>query len=70
MAAGLDISSYALTRLMNHKMSGDVTAGFIVTDVERLGKPMQQITDYFLKCVGVQPSATVFAIQPQGVVHE
>lgn len=50
--------------------SGDITAGYIVTDIERLRKPMQQITDYFLKCMGVQPSAAVLAIQPQGVVHE
>lgn len=70
IAEGLDISAYALKRLMNHKMNGDITAGYIVTDVERLRKPMQQITDYFLKCMGVQPSATVLAIQPQGVVHE
>jgi len=70
IAEGLDVSAYALKRLMNHKMNGDITAGYIVTDVERLRKPMQQITDYFLKCMGVQPSATVLAIQPQGVVHE
>lgn len=71
IAEGLDISAYALKRLMNHKMSGDITAGYIVTDVERLRKPMQQITDYFLKCMGVQPSALVLEIQPQqGIVHE
>lgn len=71
IAEGLDISAYALKRLMNHKMSGDITAGYIVTDVERLRKPMQQITDYFLKCMGVQPSAAVLEIQlQQGVVHE
>ena len=71
IAEGLDISAYALKRLMNHKMSGDITAGYIVTDVERLRKPMQQITDYFLKCMGAQPSALVLEIQPQqGVVHE
>ncbi|QDP71551.1 DUF4102 domain-containing protein [Legionella israelensis] len=64
IAEGLDVSAYALKRLMNHKMNGDITAGYIITDVERLRKPMQQITDYFLKCMGVQPSATVLAIQP------
>ncbi len=48
---------------MNHKMTGDITAGYIVTDVERLRKPMQQITDYFLKCMGVKPSATLLEIQ-------
>lgn len=71
IAEGLDISAYALKRLMNHKMNGDITAGYIVTDVERLRKPMQQITDYFLKCMGVEPSAAVLAIQQkQGAVHE
>lgn len=64
IAEGLDISAYALKRLMNHKMSGDITAGYIVTDVERLRKPMQQITDYMLKCMGVSASADVVSIQP------
>ena len=32
-------------RLVNHSMSGDVTAGYIVPDVERLRKPMQRISD-------------------------
>jgi integrase len=66
IAEGLDISAYALKRLMNHKMNGDITAGYIVTDVERLRKPMQQITDYFLKCMGVEMLYTTSAIQPQG----
>ncbi|HAU1143656.1 TPA: integrase [Legionella pneumophila] len=70
IAEGLDTSAYALKRLMNHKMNGDITAGYIVTDVDRLRKPMPQITDYFLKCMGVQPSATLVAIRPQGAVHE
>lgn len=71
IAEGLDISAYALKRLVNHKMSGDITAGYIVTDIERLRKPMQQINDYFLKCMGIQPSAIVLDIQPQqGVMHE
>jgi integrase len=71
IAEGLDISSYALKRLMNHKMNGDITAGYIVTDVERLRKPMQQINDYFLKCMGIHSSAALLEIQPQQrVVHE
>ena len=48
IAESLDIPAYALKRLMNHKMNNDVTAGYIVADVERLRKPMQQITDYLL----------------------
>lgn len=65
IAEGLDISAYALKRLMNHKMTNDVTAGYIMTDVERLRKPMQSITDYILKCVGLMQSAEVIAIQQE-----
>jgi integrase len=48
LAEGLDVSAYALKRLVNHKMSGDVTAGYIVHDVERLRGPMQKVTDHLL----------------------
>lgn len=54
IAESLDISVYALKRLMNHKMNGDVTAGYIVTDVERLRKPMEKIADYILSVADVQ----------------
>lgn len=48
VAESLDISAYALKRLANHKMSNDVTAGYIIGDVERLRSPMQRITDFYL----------------------
>ena len=47
-AESLDISAYALKRLLNHKMNNDVTAGYIVSDVERLRKPMQTIANALL----------------------
>jgi integrase len=53
VAESLDIPAYALKRLLNHKMTNDVTAGYIVTDVERLRKPMQQITDYLMQHMGI-----------------
>jgi integrase len=53
IAESLDIPAYALKRLLNHKMNQDVTAGYIITDVERLRKPMHQIAGYLLKCMGV-----------------
>ena len=56
VAESLDISAYALKRLLNHKMKTDVTAGYIIMDVERLRKPMQQITDQLLKLVGLKKS--------------
>jgi integrase len=49
IAESLDISAYALKRLMNHKMNNDVTAGYIIGDAERLREPIQRITDYLLK---------------------
>ena len=52
IAESLDISAYSLKRLLNHKMTNDVTAGYIITDVERLRAPMQKITDYMLSCIG------------------
>jgi integrase len=62
IAESLDISSYAVKRLINHKMSGDVTAGYIIADVERLRKPMQQITDYILRTAGVKAKAEVIEL--------
>ncbi|MDX2346683.1 MAG: integrase family protein [Legionella sp.] len=64
IAESLDISAYALKRLLNHKMNNDVTAGYIIVDVERLRKPMQLITNYILKCMNIVESAAVIAIQP------
>ncbi len=46
--AGRKIGYYDLKRLLNHKMNGDVTAGYIIDDVEDLREPMQRITDYFM----------------------
>ena len=57
LAESLDIPVYALKRLLNHKMTADVTAGYVVMDVERLRKPMQLITDTLWKLMGVQESA-------------
>lgn len=49
VADSLDLSQYAIKRLVNHKMSGDVTAGYVVTNVERLRAPMQRITDKLIE---------------------
>ena len=49
IAESLDIAAYSLKRLLNHKMTNDVTSGYIITDVERLRKPMQLIADYILQ---------------------
>lgn len=44
-----DLPAYALKRLFNHKMTHDVTAGYIMGYVERLRKPMQRISDYLIR---------------------
>lgn len=59
IAERLDIPAYALKRLLNHKQSSDVTAGYVVIDVERLRKPMEKITDFVLKATGVKEVAAV-----------
>ena len=62
-AERLDIPAYALKRLLNHKMRNDVTAGYIVADVERLRVPMQKIADFILKAAGIKRSAEVKSIR-------
>ncbi|MEI6267595.1 MAG: integrase family protein [Methylococcaceae bacterium] len=59
IAEGLDISSFAVKALVNHKSSDDVTSGYIQMNVERLRKPMQTITDFILKSAGLKPSDVV-----------
>lgn len=46
IAESQDIPAYALKQLLNHKDPRDVTAGYIVMDVERLRDPMQKVTNF------------------------
>lgn len=63
MAESLDISTYALKRLINHKMTADVTAGYIVHDVERLRVPMQRVTDALLRAMEEQEPCKVVELR-------
>lgn len=63
IAESLDISAYSVKRLVNHKMNNDVTAGYIVTDVERLRKPMQQITDYLLSVMKINLNDNIIELK-------
>lgn len=47
VAESLDISTYAIKRLVNHKNGSDVTEGYIIANHDRLRAPMQRITDFF-----------------------
>jgi integrase len=62
IADSLDIPGYAVKSLLNHK-GGDVTAGYVVASTERLREPMQKITDYVLRCAGVEVSAEVLPFE-------
>ena len=45
LAERLDLSAYAIKRLLNHSEAGNVTMGYVMHDVERLRGPMQAISD-------------------------
>ena len=63
IAESLDIPAYALKRLLNHSDGADVTACYIVANVERLREPMQKITDYVLKSAGLKATAEVIHLK-------
>lgn len=50
IAESLDISAYALKRLINHRVT-DVTGGYIIVDVERLREPAQRVAGFILERV-------------------
>ena len=52
IADAQDLSAYAIKKLANHKMAADVTAGYIVSDVERLRDPMNKIHKFIEDRVG------------------
>jgi integrase len=52
VAEAIGTPTYTLKRLLNHRMSGDVTAGYIVIDVERLRVPVEQIAERVLHLAG------------------
>ncbi len=65
IAESLDIPAYALKKLLNHRMSTDVTAGYIIITPERLRAPMQKITDDILARCGVAQAADVIPMFKQ-----
>jgi len=52
IAESLDIPSYALKQLLNHSNPNDVTEGYIIFNIDRLRKPMEQITAFISEKVG------------------
>jgi len=62
VAESLDLSAYALKRLVNHRVGGDVTGGYIVHDAERLREPVGRIAQRLLLLAhGGKPALRVVA---------
>jgi integrase len=68
VAESLDISLYALKGLVNHKLSnGDVTAGYVQLNADRLREPMQRITDFILKSAEIQKTGEVISLKSKNL---
>lgn len=59
IADSLEITPYTIKRLLNHKMGNDVTAGYIISDVGRLYEPMEKISAFIEKALGMQENNVV-----------
>jgi hypothetical protein len=46
-------------------MTNDVTAGYIISDVERLRKPMQQISSQLLRYFKIKEDKKILPFQKQ-----
>ncbi len=62
VAESLDLSHYAIKRLVNHKISGDVTAGYVVHDLGRLREPTQRIADRIISIVESEEQSTPLSV--------
>jgi integrase len=63
LADSLDISVFAVKRLVNHSMGSDVTSGYVVSDVERLRNPMKKIEDRILQVAKAKEPGKVVPIK-------
>jgi integrase len=54
--ASMIVPAYTLKKLMNHKDGSDVTMGYVVSGVEDLRRPMQDVTDFILGKSGIEKS--------------
>ena len=59
IAESLDLSTFSVKALVNHKQADDVTSGYLQLSVERLRKPMEAISDFMLKAAGINYSDVV-----------
>ncbi len=62
VAESLDIPHYALKRLLNHRVGGDVTGGYIVIDAERLRVPVDAVAARILELAHPEITANKIAV--------
>jgi integrase len=62
IAESLEISPYAIKRLANHSTRNDVTAGYIVSDLERLREPMERIGSFIAQAAGLSPDPALVVL--------
>jgi len=63
VAESIDLQPCAMKRMVNRKMRGDLAAGYIVANVERLREPVRRVGDFLLKAVGLKGSAAVHPLR-------
>ncbi|WP_413717948.1 tyrosine-type recombinase/integrase [Silicimonas sp. MF1-12-2] len=61
IAENQDIPHYALKRLLNHRLTGDVTAGYIVSQPERLRGPVEAVAGRILELSKSGPKGGQYA---------
>jgi len=61
-AESLNLSPYTIKRLVNHKLSNDITARYIGSDVDRLREPMQAVTKRLLELIAGKADDKVIPI--------
>lgn len=67
IAESLDLSAYAIKRLVNHRQAEqDITGRYVMKSAERLKEPVQRIADYILAKGGRKESAKVIPMQNTG----
>lgn len=59
VAESLDLSWKTVKSLLNHKMDDDVTAGYVISEAERLRTAMQRISDTLLGLIEYQEEPDV-----------
>ena len=66
IAESIDVPPYAIKRLVNHTVRNDVTAGYIISDIDRLREPMERIANFIQQAVRDIPKAKVHKLRVVG----